>query len=468
MTNFDVAIIGAGPAGYVAAIRLAQLGRRVVIIEAARVGGVCLNRGCIPVKALLHSASIIRNAAEARVMGISFPPPAIDIVSLGSWKARIVERLARGIEFLFKSNGVELIRGRAQILSPTRIKVAGAEETEIAARIVVVATGSEPAVLPGLVVDHRQVIDSNSALNLVELPRTLVVIGAGAVGLEFATIFNRLGVKVTVLEVCDQILPGIDSEIAGLLQRQMEQEGIEFKLGVKGVSCQPAVNTPEAKVCWEERNEQLTMGADKVLVAVGRKPMSENLGLQELGIKLNAQGFILTDGWFETNVRGIYAIGDVRGGMLLAHKAMHEGLMLAENLGKEKRAGGLQVPAIPMVVYTDPEFAAVGLSADQAEKQGIKVRVSRVPLTALGRPLTLGRAQGLCKVVAEEKSYRILGVSILAPQADVLIAEAAVAVELGLTAEQLGRVVHPHPTMSELLFEASQAVLGSAIHILNR
>ncbi len=462
----DTVIIGAGPAGYVAGIRLAQLGQRVVVIEQARVGGVCLNRGCIPVKALLHSASIVRNAAEARIMGIGFDLPRLDLVSLGLWKARIVDRLVKGIEFLFKNNGVELIRGRARFIKPNQVQVYGETELTVEANRIVVATGSEPATIPGLPVDHKSVLDSNSALNLVELPKRMVIVGAGAVGLEFATIFSRFGVKVTVLEVCDQILPGVDSEVANLLERQMAREGVEFKLGVKGVSCQIPVETNEPKVCWDEDDGQGVMAADKILVAVGRKPLTYNLGLAEIGVKVNEYGFIVTDSGFGTSVRGVYAIGDVRGAPLLAHKAMHEGLMLAEMLSGKCQIGFQRV--VPMVVYTDPELATVGLTAEEAQAKGLKVKVAKVPLNAIGRALTLGRTEGMCKLVAEQDTGRILGVTILAPQADVLIAEATLAVELGLTAEQLGQVVHPHPTMSELLFEASEAVLGRAVHIINR
>ncbi|MCX7732417.1 MAG: dihydrolipoyl dehydrogenase [candidate division WOR-3 bacterium] len=458
----DVVIVGAGPAGYVAAIRLAQQGKKVVVVERSRVGGVCLNRGCIPVKALLHAAGVIRNAAEARTMGINFDPPRIDLVSLGSWKNRIVERLARGIEFLLKSNGVELVRGTALLKDERTVEVGTEDGLEITAERIVIATGSEPAVLAGLEVNHRNIIDSNSALSLVELPKSMIIVGAGAVGLEFATIFSRFGVKVTVLEVCDQILPGTDRELAVMLQRQMEREGIEFRLGVKGLSCAEAEGGV-SRVCWENG---AGLAGERILVAVGRRPLSGDIGLERLGLELDERGFIRTDNHLQTGIEGIYAIGDVRGGPLLAHKAMYEGILLAEILAGARKP--VRARAVPMVVYTDPEFASVGLTPAEAERQGLKVRVSRVPASAVGRSLTLGRAEGMCKMVADEKTGRILGASILAPQADVLIAEVTVAVELGLTAAELGRVIHPHPTMSELVFEAGEALLSRAVHILNR
>ncbi|MEO0071279.1 MAG: dihydrolipoyl dehydrogenase [candidate division WOR-3 bacterium] len=462
-------MIGAGPAGYVAGIRLAQYGKKVVMVEEASVGGVCLNRGCIPVKALLHAAGIVRNSLEARGMGIVFGQPEIDLLSLGTWQRRIVERLRRGIEFLFKTNGVELIRGKAKLLKPKTVGVRNDNgEIKITAPKVIIATGSIPAVLPGLEPDHKRIIDSNSALNLIDLPRQIIIIGAGAIGLEFATIFQRLGSKVLVLEMCDSILPGVDKDITNLLQRQMEREGVEFHLGVKGMSCQMSQSTAGVQVCIEGKTPLI---ADKILVAAGRKANTAELGLEEVGIELQETGFIKTDRSFQTNVKGVYAIGDVRGGPMLAHKAMHEGLILSEKLAplqnSELRTKN-HPRAIPFVVYTDPEVAIVGLTESEAKNNGMEVSISKVPVSAVGRSLTLGRTEGLCKIIADRKTKKILGVEIVAPQADALIAEATLAVELGLTAEDLGKVVHPHPTMSELLWEASAAVLGKAIHIVNQ
>lgn len=462
--SFDVVIIGAGPAGYVGALRLAQLGKKVAVVEEARVGGVCLNRGCIPVKSLLYAAAVARNAKEAQIMGITFPPPAIDLVSLGTWKKRIIDRLARGIEFLFKSNGIELIRGRARVVAPDRLVIQKKEtEKEIFARTLVIATGSEPAVLPGLETDHKRVIDSNSALNLVQLPKRIVIIGAGAIGLEFATIFRRFGVQVTVLEMCDTILPGVDPELTSFIQHQLTREGVEIHTGVKGVSCSFPAET--ARVC-AAAPEPLEWQAEKVLVAIGRKALTAGLGLEDLGIRLDQRGFITTTDNYETSVPGVYAIGDVRGGPLLAHKALYEGFNLAETLAQTgKPMPGEQKP-VPAVVYTDPEIATVGLSESAAQDRGIKVRVARVPVNAIGRSLTLNRSEGVCKLLMDEKTGKIIGGGIVAPHADVLITEITTAIELGLSPDDLSKPIHPHPTMSELVFEAAHALLGSAIHLV--
>jgi len=518
----DVIVIGAGPAGYVCAIRLAQLGKKVLVVERERVGGVCLNWGCIPVKALLHAAQTVRDAAEGKRMGLLFQNPEIDLVALYGWKARIVDRLVRGIEYLFKANGVEVMTGSARFVGPEQLAVTGEQEEMLAAQQFVIATGSKPVVLPGMEPDGHAVIDSNHALKLVELPRRLAIIGAGVIGLEFATLFSRLGAKVTVLELEKQILPGTDPELAALLQRLMQREGISFELGVKvseivrapavAVRYRPGADvttkTPSADLGVNHRDTESqtnpkseiqnpkssvltpdpgpyhqdtktpstdpgaqtpdpdfrSIEVDKVLVAVGRRPMSDELGLEWAGVKAE-RGFIRVDSGYRTSNERVFAIGDVTSGPLLAHRAMAEGIALAENIAGSGRKWKFK--AMPSCVYTDPELATVGLSEPEAKAQGRAVKVARVPLSAVGRSLTLGRGEGLCKLICDAESDKVLGCAVVGPQADSLIAEAAVAVELGLTAEDLGRAVHPHPTMSELLFEAAEAIHGRAIHVAN-
>lgn len=433
------------------------------MVERDRPGGVCLNWGCIPVKCLLHAAETVRNAAEGRRMGLTFGVPEIDIVSLYGWKGRVVDRLVRGIEYLFKANGVELIRGEARFSAPGVVTVSTQDsELELSAEAYVVATGSRPRELACLPFDGQKVIDSDGALSLVELPGRMVVIGAGVVGLEFATVFSRLGCRVEVLEVCGQVLPGTDPDIAASLQKSMTREGIGIHLGVK---VQGVGSEGGASVRYLDGDEDKTIHADKVLVAAGRAPLSDEVGLEWAGVKTDKGGWIKVGAGYRTSAENVYAVGDVIGGQLLAHKAMAEGISLAEGFATGK---AWKFKAVPSCVYTDPEVAAVGLTEVEARDQGRDVRVARVPLSAVGRSLTLGRNEGFCKMIVDPKTDRVLGVGMAAPQADALIAEAALAVELGLTAEKVGRVVHPHPTMSELLFEAAEAIHGRAVHIANR
>jgi len=335
-------------------------------------------------------------------------------------------------------------------------------EQELAAARVVIATGSKSLVLPGMEPDGRAVIDSDGALSLVELPKRLAIIGAGVIGLEFATFFRRLGSEVTVFEMEQQVLPGVDPELAVPVERLMKREGVAFRLDVRVTGIDRDEDTV---VRYEADGDAAFLVVDKVLMACGRVPRTDGLDLDRAGVKTDRQGLVKTGAGFRTSAANVYAIGDVRPGAMLAHRASAEGIGLAGLLTGGK---GWKYRALPSCVYTDPEVATVGLSEQQAREQALDVKVSRVPLNAVGRSLTLNRSEGLCKLVVDARTDKVLGAGIVAPQADVLIAEAAVAVELGLTADKLGRVVHPHPTMSELLFEAAEAIHGRAIHIVNR
>lgn len=463
--RYDAVVIGAGPGGYVCAIRLAQLGRKTLLVERERAGGVCLNWGCIPVKALLHAASVVRSAAEMRAAGIVFGPPQVDLLTLYSWKGRVVDRLVRGVEFLLRNNGVETVKGSAALAGPGRvsIKLDDGSATTVQAGAVVIATGSKPTVLAGLEPDGQRIIDSNGALNLFEKPERLAIVGAGVIGLEFATMFSRLGTKVTVLELLPQVLPGTEPDIASQVQRLMQREGVEFRLGVKVLGAEP---NAVIKLKYADATGEQAVEADKVLVAVGRVPLSAGLDLESAGVQTDARGFVKTNAKLQAAGRTVYAIGDVRGGPLLAHKAMAEGIAAADAIAGVKASK--RFTAIPSVVYTDPEVATVGLTEAEAHVQGRAVKVSRVPLTAVGRSLTLGRSEGIARLVVDAATDKVLGMQVVGPQADVLIAEAALAVELGLRAADIGRVVHPHPTMSELVFEAAEAIHGRAVHVVNR
>jgi len=413
---------------------------------------------------LLHAAQTVRNAAEARRMGIGYGAPTIDLQALMGWKSRVVDRLVRGVEFLFRSNGVELVKGSGHFTDARTLVVEqpGAPELTLTADEFIIATGAQPTVIAGLEPDDKTVVDSNGMFRVTQVPARLVIVGAGVIGLEFATVFGRLGSKVTILEMMPQVLPGTDPEIAAPVEKALKSEGTEFRLGARVLGLERE-NGLRVR-CATTEGEALAE-ADLVLVAVGRKPLTDGLGLDVAGVELDTRGLVVTDERYRTSVRQIHAIGDVKAGPQLAHRAMAEGIALSELL-----CGGRQwkFKAVPACVYTDPEVATVGLSEAEAVAAGHEVLVSRVPLTAVGRSLTLGRSEGFCKMVVDAASDKVLGVALVAPEADALIAEAAIAVELGLTARQIGRVVHAHPTMSEVLFEAAEAIHGRAVHIVNR
>ena len=460
---YDLIVIGTGPGGYHAAIRAAQLGLEVAAVEAGAVGGVCLNVGCIPTKALLHAAETLEHAKEAAEFGLVFAEPERDLGKMGKWRDKVVKKLTGGVASLLKGNGAELIRGRARFVGPHELEVDG---KKLSAKKIIIATGSEPMTLPGFEPDGEKVLTSTEMLAVERgIPEKLLVIGGGVIGLEFASIYARLGAAVTVVEYTEQILPGSDPELVKLLARSLKKQGITIKTGTKAISYEDGKGGLQVRLEAASGGKEEALEADRILLAVGRRPRSADLGLEAAGVQVDERGFIPTNEHMETNVAGVYAIGDVTRPPLLAHKAMKEGLVAAEHAAGKPAAFDQQIPA---VVYTQPEFASVGLTEAEASEKGIKTAVGRFPLSASGRALTLQQTTGMVKVIADAENDLLLGVHILGAGASELIAEATLALEMAATASDLALTIHPHPTLSENLMEAAENLHGEAIHILNR
>ncbi|GAA5334194.1 dihydrolipoyl dehydrogenase [Thermus hydrothermalis] len=461
MKTYDLIVIGTGPGGYHAAIRGAQLGLKVLAVEAAEVGGVCLNVGCIPTKALLHAAETLHHLKVGEGFGLK-AAPELDLKKLGSWRESVVKKLTGGVAGLLKGNKVELVRGFARLVGPKEVEVNG---ERYGAKSLILATGSEPASLPGFPFGE-DVWDSTRALRVEEgIPGRLLVIGGGAVGLELGQVYHRLGSQVTLIEYMPEILPAGDPETAALLRRALEKEGLKVRTGTKALGYEKKKDGLHVLLEPAQGGQQEEVVVDKILVAVGRKPRTEGLGLERAGVALDAKGFVRVNARMETSVPGVYAIGDVARPPLLAHKAMKEGIVAAENAAGKDAAFDYQIPS---VVYTSPEWAGVGLTEEEAKRAGYKVRVGRFPLSASGRALTLGTTEGLIKVVGDEETDLLLGVFIVGPQAGELIAEATLALEMAATVSDLALTVHAHPTLSEGLMEAAEAFHKQAIHILSR
>lgn len=435
MADTQVAVIGGGPGGYVAALRLAQLGRKVTLIdEAPRLGGICLNAGCIPSKALIHAASLFHDARNAEAIGITARAD-IDLAKTQAWKESVLERLARGIAFLLKQSKVEVLHGKAQFAGSAALQVG---DSDIAFKNAIIATGSSPIELPGLRFDARRVLNSSDVLALEEIPESLAVVGGGAIGLELGTVFAKLGSKVSVIEMMDQLLPGVDPELVRVIQRRLEKLGVKVLLGAKA----EGLTAKGLKTSGGE------VEAEKVLVAVGRKPNTAGLGLENTKVALDRKGFIVIDWQCRTADKSIFAIGDVTGPPMLAHRASAQARVAAEVIAG--RDASMKARHVPHVAYTDPEVASVGAA------EGAKT--ARFPFSALGRAHTLGETDGIVKVVADENG-RVLGVHIVGAGASEMIAEACLALEKSATAEDIARTVHPHPSLSEGLMEAAWAAL---------
>ena len=462
--RYDLVVIGAGPGGYVGAIRAAQLGMRVACVEKdAALGGTCLNIGCIPSKALLDSSELFHQARHGLgAHGVNVSGVELDLGAMMTRKDRVVRGLTQGVASLFKKNKVVWVQGAARLAAPGRVAVRGAqgEQTLEAARVLI-ASGSEPAPLRTLPFDGERIVSSTEALSLSRVPARMLVVGAGAVGLELGSVWSRLGAEVTVVEIVDRILPGMDGGMAGQLQRALERQGLSFRLATEARGAVRAGNGVRVTVASKDGSADVE--ADVVLVAIGRRPYMNGLGVRELGVKVDERGRIVVNDRFETSVAGVFAIGDVIAGPMLAHKASEEGVIAVECMAGQP--AHVNYDAIPNIVYTWPELASVGLSEEEAAARGVAVAVGTFPFVANGRARCLNETDGGVKVLAGVRTDRIVGLHILGPRASDLIAEAALAMEFDASAEDVARSIHGHPTLPEAIKEAALAVSKRAIHI---
>jgi dihydrolipoamide dehydrogenase len=468
MDKFDVVIIGSGPGGYVAAIRAGQLGLKTALVEREKeLGGTCLRIGCIPSKALLTSSDHFHFAKkEAAKHGIVIENPRVDLAAMLSRKDKVVKTLTGGVRQLMKANKVTVFEGTGTISAPGKVSVksSGGETQEIEAKNIVIATGSEPIELPFARFDGQKVVSSTEALTFAQAPKRLLVIGAGAIGLELGSVWNRLGSEVTVLEFLPRIALGFDLELSNLLERALTAQGIKFHLETKVTGVK--IESDGVVALATKGEEKLSFEADVVLISVGRRPFSEGLGAEKVGVEFDEKKRIKVDEHFRTNIEGIFAIGDVIAGPMLAHKAEEEGIACVENIAG--KSGHVNYDAIPGIIYTNPELAGVGITEDQAKEKGMNVRIGKFPFRANGRALANEDAEGIVKFIADAKTDRILGAHVLQHAASELIAEATSVIEFGGSSEDLGRTCHAHPTLSEAVKEAALAVEKRALHIVNR
>lgn len=459
--NFDVVVIGSGPGGYVCAIRAAQLGLKTACVEKrATLGGTCLNIGCIPSKALLQASEKFAEAKHGLgAFGVKVAGVELDLPGMMGHKDKVVDANVKGVEFLFKKNKVTWLKGTGRVTAPGIVTVDGVKYN---AKHIVIATGSEVVSLPGITIDEKQIVSSTGALALPSVPKTLAVIGGGYIGLEMGSVWQRLGAQVTVIEFLDRILPGMDGEVSKNMQRILGKQGMAFKLATKVVAAEPGKGV-ELTLEPAAGGAQEKAAFDVVLVAVGRKPNTEGLGLKEAGVTMDAKGFVGHDGHYRTNIPGIWVIGDVTTGPMLAHKAEDEGVAVAELIAGQK--GHVNYDAIPGVVYTWPEAATVGKTEEQLKTAGIAVKIGKFPFTANGRARAMNMTDGFVKIIADAATDRVLGVHIIGANAGDLIAELVLAIEFGASAEDIARTCHAHPTLNEAVKEAALAVAGRPIHI---
>lgn len=470
MEEFDVIVIGSGSAGYVSAIRAADLGKKVLIIEGRDIGGTCLNRGCIPTKAILRAAQVYAEAKESKVFGINATCSTFDIDGIQNWKEQVIKKLVSGVEFLLKSRKVVILNGYGRLIDGNVIEVETKNGKEIyKGKDIIIATGSEPAIIPDFKIDHEHVLTSDDALSLRKIPKDMLIVGAGAVGVEFGTFFNEIGTKVTIVEMMPQVIPTlcyekkkpcVDAKVAATIQRVLSKKGINIKIGVKIVNIEVKGDQIFSTL---DNGEVIT--TEKVLVSIGRKLNSDNIGLEKVGI-VTEIGRIVVDEYMRTNIPHHYAIGDVVGGMLLAHKAIKEGEVVAEVIAGYDRKMDYKV--LPWAVFTMPEVAAVGISEEEAKAQGIDVVIGEFPFTANGKAVSMNATDGLVRIVATRDTHEIIGAQIVGPEASVMIAEIALAIKNKLTLKDVADTIHTHPTLSEAVMEAAKVPLGEAVHIVVR
>ncbi|MCX8094571.1 MAG: dihydrolipoyl dehydrogenase [Caldisericia bacterium] len=462
MEEFDAIVIGGGPGGYVAAIRLSDLQKKVCLIEKREVGGTCLNRGCIPTKAILYSAEIYSKAKNSQTFGIKVGDVSFDINEIHNYKEKVVKKLVGGVEYLLKSRKITVKKGIGKIIDKGVVEILRENDKEIVkGKDIIIATGSEPGELRGIEVDHKFVLNSDDALNLREIPENILIVGAGAIGIEFANFYKIFGSNVTIVEMMPQVVPTLkDKKISSLIERLLTKKGIKVILGKKIEK----VEVKDEKV-YSTLDSGEVIESDKVLLSIGRKLNSENIGLDVVGINID-KGRVVVNDQLKTNVDNFYAIGDIVGGQLFAHKAFKEGEIVAEIIsGKDLK---INYDVIPWVIFSKPEIASVGLTEEEAKERGIEVLVGEFPFSANGKALSMNETDGLVKIIGDKSSGKIIGGQIVGPEASSLISEIAVAIECGLTLKDIGDTIHPHPTLSEVIMEASKASIGEAIHILNK
>jgi dihydrolipoamide dehydrogenase len=467
MASYDLIVIGTGPGGYVCAIRAAQLGLKTAVVEKDKTfGGTCLNVGCIPSKAMLHASELFEEAGHSFAkMGIGVPAPKLDLPGMMNFKQQAIDGNVNGVAFLLRKNKIDSFQGVGRIAAPGKVEVKGADgKTQVLdTKAIVIATGSDVARLKGIDIDEKRIVSSTGALSLPKVPQRLLVVGAGVIGLELGSVWRRLGSEVIVVEFLDGALPGMDGEVRKQVQRILEKQGITFKLSSKVTAVDASGPRLKATVEPAKGGAAETIEADVVLVSIGRVPYTAGLGLKEAGVKLDERGRVAVDRYYATNVPGIWAIGDVIAGPMLAHKGEDEGVAVAEILAGQ--AGHVNYDAIPNVVYTYPEIASVGKSEEELKAAGVAYNTGKFPMTANGRAKANQTTEGFIKILADAKTDRVLGVHMVCADAGNMIAEAVLAMEFGASAEDIARTCHAHPTLPEAVKEAAMAVAKRSIHM---